>query len=130
MPRPKLTEEEKKRRRLQARIKRLCEEYPDEVLKTLLDTPFWPEGISSGGGYTRYEDDTKGGNIVVMFSRDGDAWITGNLDPSEGMHSLRFRTYFGGGQSLRARAALIFLAVAIEMDNKSRPQRQQKGPKM
>ena len=52
-----------------------------------------------------------GSGVSVVFSPDGDAWVT--TDP----RGCRFRTYAGGGTSLRVRNALLMLAMAIKLDN-------------
>ena len=68
---------------------------------------------------TRIEDDSLG-NISVLFTMDGDAWI--DIE-REHPGSLRFREIFmGGGESARVRAALMVLALAIQADNEDRPQ--------
>ena len=103
-------------------IKKMCEDHPNEVLAALLEAPFWPSIITTDASYERYEDDTRFGQLNLNFSRDGDAWIATIPDPNDRNLMLRFRTYHGGGQSLRVRAALTFLAVAIELDNKERLQ--------
>jgi hypothetical protein len=69
--------------------------------------------------YSRLHDDHDGeftGKISVVFSPDSDAWVY--IDKRDG---LRFRTYSGGGASLRVRNALIILALAIKLDNEEHP---------
>jgi hypothetical protein len=106
------------------KIREMCEKYPDEVMLALLDVPFWPEILSSKEAYIRFDDDTPRGHISITFSHDGDGWIdvVSNKDPDD-LFSHRFRTYFGGGQSLRVNAALKILAVAIHLDNQQFPQK-------
>lgn len=92
-----------------------------ELIESLLDHPFWLHSIKTMHSYERLHDDhdgTKQGVLNVMFSPDGDArvWITGERN-----EALRFRTFQGGGMSLRTRAALLILAEAIRLDNEKRP---------
>lgn len=116
----------KKEVNVQERLKEICEAYSDEILQILLDTPFWPKGLTSETPYQRYDDDTRLGHLTIYFSPDGDAWVDvlSQKDPTD-PYSHRFRTYFGCGQSLRVRNALLFLAMAIELDNKEHPQDRQ-----
>jgi len=85
----------------------------------LLETPFWPDGIDTRTRYFRTHDDCDGEmhkGISVLFSEDGDSWVRTCPD------GCRFRTYGGGGMSLRVRNAMLLLALAIKMDNEERPQ--------
>jgi len=52
----------------------------------------------------------------VIFDRMGDAYLSTGSGKD-----IRFRTYGGGGMSLRTRAALLILAEAIRLDNEDRP---------
>lgn len=110
--------------RLMQKIRKICEEYPNEVIQALLETPFWPAGIETSEYYRRFDDDTRKGMLWVMFSPDGDSWVdvAAEKDPEEMIHSHRFRNYFGGGQSERVHVALKILAVAIKLDNEEHPQ--------
>ncbi len=68
-------------------------------------------------------DDTDGGdkgNISVIVAEDGDIYVGTDVRPGD---MLRFRTYGGGGASLRTRSALMILAEAIRLDNEERPRR-------
>lgn len=90
----------------------------------VLNNPFWIPEIETNKLYARLHDDhdgTRKGSIGINFSIDGDAWV--NIDPSETIGSLRFRTFYGGGQSPRVRNALMMLALAIKLDNEENPQR-------
>jgi len=116
------TKKECREKELAKTIKRICKRHPSKVLRALLDTPFWPEDIARDTPYRRYEDDSKLGSINVSFTPDGDAWLIPVPDPNDTHFSTRFRTYNGGGESARTRVALTFLAVAIDLDNKARPQ--------
>lgn len=80
-----------------------------------LKSPEWPEGIEVGKIYSRQHDDTDGasdGNLMLQFSRDGDAWIS-----IDGKKTLRFRNWGGGGKSMNTYAALLILAKAIQLDD-------------
>ena len=94
------------------------------AMNTLLEGAYWPNSISQQKAYSRRQDDTDGEtgpeqNLSVAFGPDGDAWVECGLM----IRSLRFRTYAGGGQSLRVRNALLVLAEAIRRDNEEAPQR-------
>lgn len=106
------------------RAKALLEKSPDDVVRAVFDHPFWLRDLSPSDCYTRYEDDSPTGFIRVMFSDDSDAWIEviSDPDPDDNNLAMRFRTYFGGGQSLRVRNALLLLALAIKLDNEKHPQ--------
>lgn len=97
------------------------EELRQQVIN-LLEGAYWLNDLNTMCRYTRNHDDDNGtrtGKINVIISGDGDThmWIDA---PSEG-GSLRFRTYHGGGLSLRVRNAIVLLALAIKMDNEERP---------
>lgn len=84
------------------------------LIKDILETPFWLESLSSDNLYFRTHDDNDGEKsqgVGVAFSPDGDAWLMPHME------TLRFRTFMGGGASLRVRNALIILAEAIRLDN-------------
>lgn len=89
-----------------------------EQLRAFLERPMWPEGIEARKHYSRREDDGDA-ELQLVFSEDGDAWIS-FVGACAG-HGLRFRTLQGGGSSLRTRAALLLLAEAIRLDNEERP---------
>jgi hypothetical protein len=115
----KQTDQERKRQKI---IKHLCDKHPDEVIRALLEAAFWPKDLAADVLYERYEDDSRLGRLGVAFSRDGDAHAIPEPDPKEQRLVFRFRTYGGGGQSMRVRTALTILAVAIKLDNEERPQ--------
>jgi len=103
------------------------EELYQQVIN-LLEGAYWLKDLDTMYRYTRNHDDddgTRTGKINVIISGDGDShiWIDA---PSEG-GSLRFRTYGGGGLSLRVRNAIVLLALAIKMDNEERPIRKNRG---
>jgi hypothetical protein len=110
-------------KKLRARIRRLVKNHPDLVMEALLDQPFWPQSLSSQESYQRFGDDDKS-FLKVVFSSDGDAWPYVYMygDPQHLSSSPRYRTHFGGGQSLRTRTAICILAAAIAKDNAERPQ--------
>lgn len=111
--------------RARATVRRVLAKHRDLVLEELLNNPVWPMGVEQDVEYRRFSDDNKS-FLGVAFSVDSDAWTTvfSEPDPREpSSFSQRFRTGFGGGQSLRVRAALLILAKAIMLDNESRPQR-------
>ena len=109
------------------KTKALLETDASEVLRAVIETPFWPKTLEEREQYQRLGDDTKG-YIEVIFTPDNDGHISvlSVLDPDELTEYHRFRTYFGGGQSLRVRNALLVLAQAIVEDNKERPQHNRK----
>ncbi len=83
----------------------------------------WPEGLEAATQYRRTHDDHDGtcdGKISVVIGHDGDAWV--DLQGKRPCESLRYRTYQGGGRSLRVRNALLILAYAIMLDNKELPE--------
>lgn len=89
--------------------------------RQVLEEPFWISELKTDLWYERLHDDddgTKEGKVLVMFIENGDGFIT--TDKHRGP-SLRFRTMGGGGNSLRVRNALMLLALAIKLDNETRP---------
>ncbi len=110
--------------------KKLVKEHPDEVLDVLLEHPFWPAQIKPDILYTRRSDDTDGYDNTIAVDigsgiRAGDAYVEvqSKFDPDSitiGVHC--FRSGIGGGGSPRVRNALLFLALAIELDNRDYPQ--------
>ena len=93
------------------------------ALDTLLEGAYWPGSLEVQQCYARLQDDTEGATgeeqeVSVVVGPDGDVW----LRAAGGATALRFRTYSGGGHSLRTRNALLVLAEAIRRDNEDRPQ--------
>ena len=91
---------------------------PEKAIDCVLNMKHWPKALSSKGYYYIPHDDNDGDvgkGISVVFSEDGDAWVNIS-DPS----GCRFRTYIGGGRSLRVRNALMVLALAIKADVEDR----------
>lgn len=74
------------------------------------------ECVSGTGGSILHDDHdgTFKGHLYVNVSVDGDVWIDKSGDTS-----LRFRNYFGGGNSLLVHNALQILAYAIEKEKSS-----------
>ena len=94
----------------------------DKDIAEILESPFWPKILDTKEMYSRVHDDSEGDKsqtLNVCFSQDGDAWLSSGLLTT----SLRFRTDFGGGNSLRTRNALLILAMAIKLDNEEFPQK-------
>lgn len=88
-----------------------------KAIQKFLENPIWPEGLEARKFYERPHDDRddNDGTLRVLIADDGDAWIS--VSGIREGHGLRFRTYAGGGSSLRTRAALLILAEAIRLDN-------------
>jgi hypothetical protein len=104
------------------KIKKTTPLSVSRAMNTLIEGAYWPPTIDTSTAYSRRHDDTDGKtgpdqDISVVFGSDGDAWIM-----LPGMSSMRFRTWSGGGSSLRVRNALMVLAEAIRRDNAERPQ--------
>jgi hypothetical protein len=97
-------------------------EVNPKVIKKLLETPFWPPELKTDTQYFRTQDDCDGNlreGIEVIIDQMGDAWV--NITTDSLLKSCRFRTWGGGGRSLRVRNALLLLAIAIKMDNDDHP---------
>lgn len=96
-------------------------------LKRLLEKPWFPETLVTRTCYERTQDDCDGnplkGRISVIIDEQGDVWFEAIDIETHSQASLRFRTYMGGGMSLRTRQALLFLCEAIRLDNEECPQR-------
>jgi len=95
---------------------------PKRAVARALMPDYWLQTLDTRHGYTRRQDDTDGQrdhaqNLEVMIGPDGDCWLTAG-----GGQMLRFRTWAGGGMSVRTRQALMVLAEAIRLDNEDRPQ--------
>ena len=88
----------------------------------VLESPFTIPGLSDED-YERLHDDDDGtgqGSIRVFFGKDSDIRV--EITPTHNGRPLRFRTFFGGGKSLRVRNALMILALAIKLDNEEHSQ--------
>lgn len=86
-----------------------------QALDVALETPFFPPSLRAEQGHRRWDDDSVApkrveGLFTVYIGHDSDVHLLA------GWPSLRFRDYFGGGQSLRVRNALLVLADAIQRD--------------
>lgn len=95
---------------------------PQRAVARVLLPDYWLPTIKPRVAYTRVQDDTDGErthehDLTVGIGPDGDCWISAG-----GGRSIRFRTWAGGGQSLRTRQALMVLAEAIRLDNSEPPQ--------
>lgn len=92
-------------------------------IKKILESNFWLETLKTQTTYKRSSDDTDGElighNLFVNINPDGDAYLF--TDCPHPYNSLRFRTYCGGGRSLRVRNALLILAEAIRLDQEEKP---------
>ena len=108
---------------LEEMAKKIISNNPEIVIRALLSKHFWPKSIKTNKHYKRFGDDNKG-FLKVFFSNDGDGRVdvVSEKDPKEPFESHRFRTGFGGGESLMVRNALFVLAFAIEEENKRRMQ--------
>lgn len=95
---------------------------PVLAVDTVLEASYWVPTLAPRTRYTRRHDDTDGQrgpeqDLSVSIGPDGDCWVEAG-----GGGLLRFRTWAGGGMSLRTRNALMVLAEAIRRDNQDRPQ--------
>jgi hypothetical protein len=98
--------------------------------------PHWPEGLEQGKFYEfRCDDDGRDGDAFfrVLVANDGDVHlcaskliepgftdkVSGERLPSiyDNFPSVRCRTGIGGGRHSRTRQALLWLAMAIKLDN-------------
>jgi hypothetical protein len=103
----------------------MTQERAVQIVHAILEESFWLPTLKPAFNYVRFEDDSRKGNIAVMFGEDGDGYInvTSERDPDDPHFSMRFRMpMVGGGQSPRVRTALLILAEAIRLDNEERPQ--------
>lgn len=100
-------------------VGRLC---PKRAVARVLIPDYSLPTLAPRVAYTRVQDDTDGErthehDLTVAIGPDGDCWVSAG-----GGRSIRFRTWAGGGQSLRTRQALMVLAEAIRQDNAERSQ--------
>ncbi len=93
----------------------------DELLKELFACEEIPSTLKSGESYERVGDDNGGKRepLLSVYFDQGDVFLYTDRQPGQ---TVRFRSYFGGGHSLRVRAALFILAEAIRLDNLEEPQ--------
>lgn len=89
----------------------------------------WPEGLEHRKLYEfRCDDKGRGGNcwLRLIVAEDGDVHLS-MMDWEDPQHpdskpstlpTVRCRTLVGGGRHRRTRQALLWLAKAIELDNK------------
>ena len=95
---------------------------PERAVARVLTPDYWLRSLEVRCCYSRRQDDTDGQrdhaqNLDVTIGPDGDCWLTAG-----GGQTLRFRTWAGGGMSVRTRQALMVLAEAIRLDNEELPQ--------
>lgn len=107
------------------RKRTISHEKAPATVDALLNSFFWLPTLQTMQSYGRLHDDhdgTKEGVLQIVFSPDGDAHVAIAGGPESGYSpTLRFRTYEGGGLSLRTRNALLILAEAIRLDNLEHP---------
>lgn len=108
---------------IETQIRKLCQQYPNEVAKYLLESNFWLREVSVDTYYEIHDDDTLEGKISVFFSFDSDGWIEvqSTEDSDDPSSSHRFKSYFDGGRNHRVRSALLLLALGIKLDNEEHP---------
>lgn len=99
------------------------------AMNTLLEGAYWPQTLEANRMYHRRHDDTDGKrdpsqDLQVAIRPDGDVVVATGYG-----EFLRFRTWAGGGLSLRTRNALLVLAEAIRRDTEERPQAPHELPK-
>jgi len=104
---------------VQRRVGRL---EPERAVARALTPDYWLRSLATMTAYTRRQDDTDGArdykqDLTVTIGPDGDCWLQAG-----GGNLLRFRTWGGGGMSVRTRQALMVLAEAMRLDNEDRPQ--------
>lgn len=86
-------------------------------LRQVLDDFFWLPSLQSEGQYVfRVTEDDISQCFAVSIDRDGDIWFMTGMSSK----ALRFRTFGGGGLSLRTRNALLILAFAINLSGEER----------
>jgi hypothetical protein len=97
-----------------------------EHVESVVFHPHYPEGVEQMTPYKVLCDD-KGRNgtvwLSVLVSKDGDVHVgmfdqenpDSTPDPEP---TIRVRTYGGGGRNMRTHQALLWLARAIQLDNK------------
>lgn len=94
-------------------------------VRRVLEGNFWIPDLETMKPYSRLHDDHDGtfvGDVSVVLSQDGDAWL--RIIGERTSDSLRFRMAgftAGGGMSPRVRNALMILAFAIKLDNEENP---------
>lgn len=83
----------------------------------ILEGDFKMPSVEFGQGFKRIHDDNDGLHTGLSLDIDMDGNIKVDVD-AEYM-SARYRTYGGGGRSLRTRNALMLLALAMEKDSEN-----------
>jgi hypothetical protein len=95
-----------------------------DTIRTLLDTEFGMLELSTERAAHRLHDEQDGtghGELHVSFLPNGDMVVAITGDEEQASPPLRFRSYEGGGRSLRTRNALFILLEAIRLDSLERP---------
>jgi hypothetical protein len=90
-------------------------------LAAILDGVIVPDTLKTGELIGRIQDDcdgvkTREQSVRVIMDFTGDTYVAAGTSKL-----MRFRTFYGGGASLRVRNALLILAEAIRLDNEERP---------
>jgi DNA-binding transcriptional ArsR family regulator len=103
--------------------RRTAEAIPGDVVASskdpvrhILEHPRWPDGLEAMRNYEREGDMGDNGVLRVYVDDQGDVYVSTHV-----AHSVRFCTKVGGGRSPRTRAAVLYLARAIQLDKKERP---------
>jgi hypothetical protein len=100
--------------------------------------PHWPAGLEQGESYRLHCDDNRHAYLSVLVGPDGDVWLAmaeprvdgvtgkprvedvpgvGRIPLLDSLPTVRNRTFHGGGRHLRTHQALLWLALAIKLDN-------------
>lgn len=103
------------------------EKKHQKALDLLLEDSYWIDSLKAGCSYERRQDDTDGSTefdqaLKVIIGLDSDVYVFPIFDVNGGFRTLRYRNFYGGGQSQRVRNALLILAEAMRRDNEERPQ--------
>lgn len=91
----------------------------------LLEHGFWPPELKTEELYARLQDDhdgTREGRLSICTLQNGDLGVAS--DAGKGKW-LRFRGGFGGSTNPRTYRALLFLALAMKLDAKEKPDPEQ-----
>jgi hypothetical protein len=93
-----------------------------QAIDELLNRDYWNEQLSDQDNFEVQTDDTDGnpeaGWLRIVIGPDSDVHIfaTDNAHGEPQEVRIRFRTYHGGGHSLRVRRACLILARAMQLD--------------
>lgn len=91
-----------------------------------LFAPHWPEGLRPDQPYSVACDDERGSGLRVIISKDGDAWVQCHEGAGKELEDyrdagIRVRTHIGGGHNMRTHQALLYLALAMQLDAADNP---------